>query len=342
MEIIKNPEEDERIRVTLKAIQDALELNSRKRVRPYSGKPRKDDPFVRPQFSPALDPGYMEFLMNSSNTPPEELEPMLSSNIFNLIYNVANQINGVDYSVLFTIPNILIAMKGVFSKIQNVPLDTIYCANKIIYNVLNRKDLPNKEDLTPLLVGLSAEINADYIKKIMMINSYKHSDIQISQIIAAYIVMARFSSIDETTDVMRVNFLIATLHGTTRMFNEQVLVKVYETLFDSLKSLTNGIMFDTFMYDEQLGSSNDDDSYDPMVEIRESASLQVNALFDMLTFQAVPTIVEVLKNFLFTFTNYYGADINRIRASFRAISGSTYRGLAMAVDILEKHGYYIP
>lgn len=311
------------------------DLKKRIKVDPYKGVNFKEGMiFQKPELSesPLLHPDVMMGnLMMAQNKSPQEIEMIIGNNMEIALNNIVMSCNGIDYSGVFLIPNVLAALRNIFSRTPQVMLNTVFNANKLIYDTMARQDdYPAKEQVLEGCRNLATEVNKKTINELLQINSYGHSKHSITPRLAMYLAVSRYSSFDDSTNIARLNFVIMT--QSLEVFNEQIIVDIYGVLFSRLGVLFNSIMFN--VYDEE-------DHTWFTEEHSTSCSLQVNAVLDIMNTQTFQVIGRVLSDYVTEFTQVYGGNINAVRSSLRGLS-TDYDVINKVIAAMEAQGIYVP
>ena len=311
------------------------ELNKNVKLTPFQGMEFKETKLEKQSFDNSiyLNPDFMmPQLMNAATKSPQEVEMIIGKNIDLVINNIVLSYNDIDYFPIFRISSVLIAMKSIFSNIKNIPSDTITGVNHLIMKAFREQtDWSDNNPLMTLYRGLAVEVNRDKYNEILGINSRGHSQFPISQRSAIYICLSRYSAFDRSliTNVKRLNYCIASADNAENIYNEQILVDIYQILFDVLFPLVVGTILDTeFIRDEE--------------EVPEIYSLQVNAVLAMLNHCSYNVIWNVLKNYCDIFFTEYGGNMSNARASFRALSPADYPNIVSVVNMMNQKGIFVP
>jgi len=336
-----------RERIIFNGIDSSLDrenrLNQKVRPVPFQGINFPEREFyekVSFDQSETVNPNWlMPILMNSANKSPQEIETLIDGHLYNVINNLVISCTDVDYFPVFKIPSVLIAIRMMLSKINEFDSETIINVNHLVRKgIIEQEDKSDNNPLMDLYRGIAVEINRDKIKQVLGINMRGHSQYEITPRAAMYICMSRYSAFDRSyiTNVMRLNSTLASFSNSNLIFNEQILIDIYEILFDVLTPLVLGTMFDTDIYKPGVGE-------DEVPEARiESASLQVNAVLSILDAQTIPVIENILVTYNDRFYAQRAGDINNIRASMRSLSPADYPNLSKVVDSLCQRGCFIP
>ena len=221
-----------------------------------------------------------------------------------------------NYLVTFTNPKFLSVLNQVMNTIQ-IEHDERMACNKLAYDYLT---LSHSDDyIRTLLFTLSKTVNKYYIPGLIGIG--------LSENLASYLALARFSSHDDIINTKRVNFIIMTT--SSNIMTEQRIVDIYSKLFDSVTPLFEGTMFD-YLNDEE------DWVTDEIELVFSTISLAVLAILNSL-----PTnmIIKVLESY--NIDNQLLHSDEPKRFSLRSISGEYYK-IVNAIEFLEQKGIRLP
>lgn len=198
---------------------------------------------------------------------------------------------------------------------------TIYC-NKIAYDYLT---LSNNKDkyIEQLYYTLSKVVNRGIIPGLLSLG--------IPENLASYMALARYSSLKELINVERVNFIIVS--SPKEVMTEQMIVWIYEKLFDRFTPLFEGTMFDVV-------KDEDDDQYnDDMLEVYSTISL---AILDIMNNLPSQDIRKVLISYVGDYEILYRKPGEKtIRFSMRSLSDDYVR-INQVVQALELENIYVP
>ena len=228
--------------------------------------------------------------------------------------------------------NILTDKRFLFAAIQvfnSVPIEytnKIY-ANKLAYDYIKTHIEDEHEYTRNLMYSLARAVNKDIIPRLLALG--------IPESITLNLVIARYSSIKETVNCARLNYCIAT--SDRNLMTEQMIIRIYEILFDELTILFESIMFSEY-----------DQSQDDL--IYSTISL---AILDILSSQTS----IVIRRVLMTYAADYASGLFRrkiptpqgiilgdtfIRFSINAISSDYQRILDVSDRLASEEGIYVP
>ena len=201
-----------------------------------------------------------------------------------------------------------------FSRVMNqVELNyqqRIMC-NKLVYDYLTLKA---SKDLCveSLLYNMGMIVNKDIIPGLMGIG--------LDSNIASKIAIARYSTAKETLAVKRVNVII--VNSPIEMMTEQMIVNIYEKLYDHLLPLFEGIMFDKW----------DEDCFIEAEDCEEIYARINLALLDILNEMPEDMIYNIIAQYT---SNKEISYLNTpVRFNIHSIS-SDYSRVIQAIDLYE-------
>jgi len=148
-----------------------------------------------------------------------------------------------DYLKIITNTKFLIALNQVVLNLDLTYTQRIYC-NKLAYDYFTSEN--NDPYTKQLFFALSKSVNRNIIGILCSIG--------LREDLASYLALARYSSEKEMINVKRLNFII--ISSSVEIMTEQMIIKIYEKLFDSITPLFEGIMFDGLDMDEEYVSES--------------------------------------------------------------------------------------
>lgn len=218
------------------------------------------------------------------------------------------------YLSLFTNPRFLSIFIQVINSVQISYIEQIYC-NKLAYDYLTNSNNID-EYIKSLFFTLSKTVNKSVIPPLLGLG--------LSDDFASYLALCRFSSTKEFVNVRRINYLLISSLNP-KLFDEQMIIFIYEKLFDRFTDLFKATMFDVYT-DEELENIGPG-----AAEIYANISLAIIDILNSMT-------SEDIRKVLISYSGDYNMDVNtsNIRFSIRSLAICDYKRILDIVDYLEK------
>lgn len=263
---------------------------------------------------------------------PEELASLIGDNIDALVAYIYNS-NGGDQNieVLYNLKAVQV-MAEKFSKMKQVNGYTQYYLNTLLFHILNVT--PDIGDLElGVYRGLICELNKDMIQRLQRNNHKDGIKKPLSIKDSIYIAMCRYSCPINflIRGVERVNFAIANFDDGEDVYTEQMLVYIYEDLFDNITPLFLGTMYKCVEFMNEYQECNQQVLWN-----------QVNAVMSILNFQDYDTITHTLYEFAQKFISHYESDISWMIRPFRSIPLEQYPLICRCINTLHRAGVDMP
>jgi len=220
-----------------------------------------------------------------------------------------------DYLKIITNTKFLIALHQVVSNINLNHTQRIQC-NKLAYDYFTSEN--NDPYIKQLFFALSKSVNREIIGALCSIG--------LGEDLASYLALARSSSEKEIINVKRLNFIIVS--SSVDIMTEQMIIRIYEKLFDSVTPLFEGIMFDGLDMDDEYISES-------MNLIYSTISL---AILEILNNMPSQDIRKVLISYQGDYEALYHQTKPRFQVS--AISGD-YMRILNVIDTLKEEKIFI-
>ena len=264
---------------------------------------------------------YMDKLKNINDLTDKELFDLIIKSYDDLLKDIFTNDN-TQFLLLFINSRFLSVLIQALNsnKIEITPYIRMYC-NKLAYDYLT---LGNDDDayLKQLFLSLSKTVNRQYIPLLQSLG--------IPEELAAKMALSRFSSDKEIVNVKRLNFVI--MQSPIQLMTEQMIVFIYEKLFDELTPLLKGIMFDV------LSDIDYDTMSEDMIEIYSTISL---AILDMLNNMTSANMRKVLLSYEGDYSTLIKST-KGVRFSFRTLS-EDFRRISDVVEALSNNEkIYVP
>lgn len=197
----------------------------------------------------------------------------------------------------------------VISKIQLSEIEKMYC-NSLCYDFMN---IPQTDEyLKSLFLTMARTVNRDLLPRLLALN--------IPEDVCLYLCVARNSTLDESLNVRRLNNII--IKSSLKIMSEQVIVKIYESLFNNISALFQATLLDVYSQEQLNNISN---------EAGEIYSIISLAVLDLLHVMPTPAILSVLRNYAQTYNTIGGY----VRFSMYSISVEDYGRIVYATEQLK-------
>lgn len=205
---------------------------------------------------------------------------------------------------------------------QNLTELQIICCNKLIYDYMTSKT--KNEMILNQLFALGWDINRATISSM-----YGKG---LDQRIITHLVVARYSTTDDTLATKRVNVIIM---NSGSVMTQSVIKSIYESLFcKSLRGLFNGIMFDNDSL--EYIDEEDTDFAEQQQDIYDTITL---ALLDILNDIPMSMLCQLLRSY--AQLKQYCHPHDKARFDIHCLSGEYYRILE-AIQMVESEGIMVP
>lgn len=269
--------------------------------------------------NPNLNKGLLDTIINNgtiNNYSDDELYVLISNNLRGLLLNIFER-KDQRYIKMIISDRFLRVLIQVISNIDVDYLNKIYL-NKLCYDYLTLDEEYKNPVINDMIFHLAKMTNKKHIPILIGAG--------IPEKIACYIVLSRYSSNDEFLNITRMNFVILT---ATTNFTEQMIVDVYQNLFDRVSQLFEATMLDVIDTDEEWYTE----------EIDERYSLITLAILDILNSLPSDAIRRVLNDYVSVYhTSYCGRET---RCDLRCLSGD-YERIRNIVEDLIANGVRLP
>ena len=274
---------------------------------------------------PTEDPGIDKLRIDMFYYQVNNLDKMNDKDRFNFIKSnidfIATQvIDGTcKYTKKLVEPTFLVPVKDV---LRTMPITVIrrMFINKLNYSYQFYKGAT--DNIQALLLDATRPVNQPYIGALQSIG--------LSEQNAATLAASRFSSDDEIINVNRLNYSIYLIGS--QIMTEQMIIWVYEKLFDQMRYLFTGTMIE--LKETMVPPNNHDEE-----DFYETFSTVSLALLTMVNNMTSVDIDRLLKIFL----DYWNAHHRiKTRFSLRALSGDFGRVRTIVEQMTEKQHILVP
>lgn len=264
--------------------------------------------------NPNINKGLLDTIINTgtlNNYTDNELYALLSTNLRGFLLNIFER-KDQRYIKMIISDRFLRVLIQVVANIDIDYMNMIYL-NKLCYDYLTLDDESKNNIISDLIYHLAKITNKKYIPLLIGVG--------IPERIACYIVLSRFSTNDEFVNVTRMNFVIMTANIH---FTEQMIVDIYQNLFDRVSLLFEATMLDVPDTTEEWYTDDIDERY----------SLITLAVLDILNSLTSDAIRRVLDDYVNVYhTSYYGKST---RCSLRSLSGDYERIRTIAENMISQ------
>ena len=285
-------------------------------------------PVVKPEFKPltigqtVMTPYVLEDkLSNISNLTNNELYEVLMLAYPTILNKTFIDKNKAMIANLFMNERFVSIFSQVLSNVS-IPFtdDQKTNCNRLIYDYIVYNGSKKSKHVMEILYKVGKIINRDVVPIVCALG--------LDEQLAINLIIARFSTKDEYLGMQRVNVVI--MNSDINIMPEQMIVWIYEKLFNHLTPMFEGIMFDVW---------NDDDFIN---EDKEEIYGTINlAILDILQDAPMKNIISVISSF--AQDRYYIHANDPIRFNIKAISLSDYGRVIEAIDHVEKdRGFKVP
>lgn len=210
-------------------------------------------------------------------------------------------------------------VNALIKAISSIPItnDIVVACNRVIYDyfTLDNADKHIKQ----LYLTISKIVNKDLITKLIAIG--------LDEDTASNLAICRHSSMNEKTNVKRLNFTI--YFKDTEMMTEQKIVWIYEKMFDRVSDLFQAIMFEVYTpQQEEVFNSYFPENY-------STVSLAILCILNNMT------SINIRRVLLGYYSEWEYKNKPPVRFSMRALSND-YSRIINVVESLTQEGIYIP
>lgn len=240
-----------------------------------------------------------------------DLYALIANNLRALLLNIFDK-KDQRYIKMIVSERFLIALIRVVSDIKIDIMDKTYI-NKLCYDYITLDDKDKNPIISDLIYKLAKVANKEHIPILIGAG--------IPETVACYITLSRFSSNNEFLNIRRMNFIILT---STVNFTEQMIVNVYQILFDKVTELFEATMLDVLDTTEQWYTEDIDERY----------SLITLALLDILNSLPSDAIGRVLNDYVNVYYMSYAG--KETRCDLRCLSGDYERIRNIAEDMVAR------
>lgn len=270
--------------------------------------------FIQADFNSLNKNAFKNSLNGILDMDEHHIAVIVKNNIDEIAGDILS--GNIPYISIFNNNNFI---NGFIRAIGSIPIDhTVRLAcNKLTYDYFTSENAVS--EIKQKYLHISRVVNRQEINKLMSLG--------IDENTACNLALCRYSSNNEPTNVKRLNF--ALYHRDANIMTEQMIVWIYEKLFDRISPLFYGIMFEVYSPQEEQ------DFGENFIEIYGTVSL---ACLDILNNMTSENITTVINSYVKDW-EYNGKP--RVRFSLRSLSGD-YSRISRVVDNIIANGKYVP
>lgn len=270
--------------------------------------------------NPNINTSLLDNIINTgtiNNYSDAELHTLLSNNLRGFLLNIFER-KDQRYIKMIISDRFLRVLIQVIANIHDMDYMNKIYLNKLCYDYLTLDEKSKNSTISDLIYHLVKITNKKHIPLLIGVG--------IPEKIACYIVLSRFSSNNEFINVTRMNFVIMTANIN---FTEQMIVDIYQNLFDRVSQLFEATMLDVIDITEEWYTE----------EIDERYSLITLAILDILNSLPSDAITRVLNDYIQVYnTSYFGKET---RFDLRCLSGD-YERIRVIVEDMNSKGIKLP
>lgn len=279
----------------------------------------KDTVDISVSDNPNINKSLLDSIINNgtiTNYSDEELYALVSNNLRGLLLNIFER-KDQKYIKMIISDRFLRILIQVVNTIEVDYMNKIYL-NKLCYDYLTLDEESKNVVISDLIYHLAKITNKKHIPILIGAG--------IPEKIACYIVLSRFSTNNEFINVDRMNFVIMTANID---FKEQMIVDVYQNLFDRVSQLFEATMLDVIDTNEEWYTE----------EIDERYSLITLAVLDILNSLPSDAIRRVLDDYVKVYHTLFTG--KPTRCDLRSLSGD-YERIRVIVEEMYNSGIKLP
>ena len=203
----------------------------------------------------------------------------------------------------------------VLSRINITNDERINC-NRLIYDYMMYKNSDN--NIMMILYNLGRLINSQQIAVLLSLG--------LPETLVVDLIISRYSTISDFVAMKRVNLTI--IKSSIDIMTEQMIVNIYEKLFDKLTPMFEGVMLDAW--------SDDDFTDQEQEEIYGRITLAILDIMNNAPFDYITSVISS-----YTQDHNYVYPNDPVRINLRAIAISDYKRIIDAVDWVENNLHII-
>lgn len=286
--------------------------------------------------NPAINAELLKrYIISDAPVSDEELYNIIHQSYKDVLRCIVD-LNIHDYLQYCTTPKFITVLQQILQSLKDVDHDTRRYCNNIAYDYITMPPECKTSEystVADMMMKLSQIVNKETIRRLISIG--------LTEEIAGYIALSRYSTSNESTNIMRVNFILCMNvqsyynlnHDKDKVNAEQLIVNIFQELYDHLSILFESTMFDVYDMEAEWMTDNTMEMY----------GIISMAVLDILNTMPLELIETVLKNYS---TDYIAVKEKKngscpTRFSMRSLSEDFSR-INLVVESLRNQGVYIP
>ena len=263
---------------------------------------------------------------------PEEISDLIGNNTDAIVGYIYKSNVGDEYiSLLYNLKAVMV-LKDKFAQMKQVNGFTMYYINTLIYHILSSNPDISDNDLG-IYRGLLYEVNKDLIQRLQRNNQKDGINKPISVKDCTFIAMCRYSCPTNflLRGVERTNFAIANFDSGAEVYTQQMLIYIYEELFENITPLFLGTIYKSVEFLDEYDECNQQVLWN-----------QVNAVMSILNFQEYDVITHTLYEFAQKFIYLYDSNPASMIRPFRSLPLDQYPLIFRCINTLHRSGVDMP
>lgn len=258
-----------------------------------------------------------QLLYNLNNLADNELYNFISANYKTVLQDI---IDKRDERYLMIVSNT--RFLSIFNEVlrhNTLNIMEIKNCNKIAYSFLTHNSTPDDDYIRSLYFNMSSIVNSHIVMRLIGVG--------VSEELAAMIAISRYSHDNELYNCKRVNNVLI---SSKTLLTEQIIINIFEILYDEFYILFNGVMYDVYS-EQELDAISEDAS-----QIYSNMSL---ALIDMTNTLPDQVIYSVLVEYLSA--NNTSKDYSDTRFKLYSLNSTDYYRILQVLDrVITEKGFY--
>lgn len=226
-------------------------------------------------------------------------------------------------------------MKVISTHSKDLKHTTKIHINKLVYDFITSHSVEPNDSvvyMNTLMVSLARMVNETHIRALIGIG--------LSNDMADFLALARFSSSKESTNIRRVNFIICTNlvkdydmnNEADRLAAQQMVINIYSKLFNKLTILFESTMFDVYNLDDAWVTDS----------ISEMYSITTLAVLDILNSMKMTDIRTLIMAYTQDYISVFAPKGYVPRISLRTLSGDYDRIRYVVEGLQTEENIYVP